>query len=43
MTGGLPEKFAANFVDEIMEDHEKRVKRSIVPSGTQSQNRLGNV
>jgi hypothetical protein len=28
MTGGLPEKFAANFIDDLMDDFEKRKKRA---------------
>jgi hypothetical protein len=30
MTGGLPEKFAANFIDDLMEDSEER-RRLILP------------
>jgi len=28
MTGGLPEKFAANFIDNVMEDHERQKWRA---------------
>jgi len=28
MTGGLPEKFAANFIDDLTEDHENQKQRA---------------
>jgi hypothetical protein len=29
MTGGLPEKFAANFIDDLMDDYEEEKKQTL--------------
>jgi hypothetical protein len=42
MTGGLPEKFAANFIDEVIADYEEEMKRSPNLWRRRTSSRLGN-
>jgi hypothetical protein len=42
MTGGLPEKFAANFIDEVIADYEEEMKDYRDYGGDEPDSRLGN-